>query len=384
MGHNLIFNGINTEDFGIIISGGGTFATPERDVMAIEVPGRNGEIQFDNGRFKNIQIVYSAGISKGFETKFLPFMRLMKSAPVYSVLTDDYHPDEYRLATFAADLVPDVGTILRSGHFDLVFNCKPQRFLKAGDIALPQIAGAGTPVNIIVAEGYAQDIFDPAFIALVGPRVVGNEQMTVFDLSSYSGKKLALYYPESRILRGTPVKGGTMSTDPTAGNGGGVSYGDQLMLYSSKVVISINTNYAAYETPSYFEILYSDGTLAASIFPTSETVMNPTLFPSKPLVKIGYSGALSGQPVCMINGSPVTLSVQSTAEVNGQTVSISDVTIDCETMDAYTEIPGYPYPYNQNKNVYIPSDIMLKPGENEIKVNNKISYVEIIPKWWTL
>lgn len=386
MGHNLIFNGINSEDYGVIISGAGTYATPERDITSLSVPGRNGDIHFDNGRYNNVQVTYSAGIAKGFETRYLPFIRALQSSPIYSVIEDDYHPDEYRLGTFHAETVPDVGTILRSGHFDLVFDCKPQRFLKSGEIALPRIDGAGTPANVIVAEGFAQDVFNSAFISAVGAGAVGNGYMTVFNLSSYQGKKLVLYYPESRIMKDAMVLGGTMSTNPTTGSGGSVLYGGAFWLYDKRVVAisNITSDYASFETPEYFEILNTDDSLNTSIYPSSQTIINPTDFPAKPLIKLRYLSALTNQPVCMINGSPITLNVATSVSINGASVSINEVIIDCETMDAYTPLTGYSWPYNQNPNVYMPSDITLKPGENEIKYNNKLSYIEIIPKWWRL
>lgn len=382
-GH-VVFDGVDLADFGVTLSGTGTYNSPEVDAEYVAIPGKSGDVIVDNHRYKNISVTYPINIETKLPKKAAALSAFLMSRKGYCRLEDSYHPDEYRIAQFAGPIDIDVfGQFNKWGTTSLTFICKPQRFLKAGDIALPQIAGAGAPVNIIVAEGYAQDIFSSAFISAVGERIVGNERMTVFNLSSYQGKKLALYYSDARIQRGTAVKGGTMSTDPTTGSGTSVIYGDVFNLYSSKVVLNISANYAAYETPNYFEILNADESLAASIFPTSETIMNPTLYSAKPLVKIGYSSYVSG-PVCMINGSPVTLDVSPNADINGQTVSISDVMIDCETMDAYTEIPGYPYPYSQNRYVYVPSDITLKPGENEIKVNNKISYVEIIPKWWTL
>ena len=109
MGNSLIFDGINSADYGVILSGGGTYATPERDVTVVSVPGRNGDVILDNGRYNNIQIVYTAGISKGFETKFLPFIGALKAVKGYAKLFDSYHPEEFRLASFRSELVPEVG-----------------------------------------------------------------------------------------------------------------------------------------------------------------------------------------------------------------------------------------------------------------------------------
>ena len=54
MGNSLTFNGVNSADYGIILSGGGTYATPERVITSVEVPGRNGNIQYDEGNYKKV------------------------------------------------------------------------------------------------------------------------------------------------------------------------------------------------------------------------------------------------------------------------------------------------------------------------------------------
>lgn len=385
-GH-VIFDGVDLADFGVTLSGTGTYNAPEADADYVSIPGKSGDLILDNGRYKNISVSYPVNIETKLPEKAEALSAFLMSRKGYCRLEDSYHPDEFRMAQFAGPIDIDVfGQFNKWGTTTLTFICKPQRFLKSGEIALPQIAGSGAPANVIVAEGFAKDVFNSSFISAVGAGAVGNLYMTVFNLSSYQGKKLVLYYPDSRIMQGKMVLGGVMSTNPTTGSGGTVIYGGAFSLYDKKVVALSNivSDYAAYETPEYFEILNSDNTLNASIYPTTAKVMNPTAFPSKPLIKIKYSSALTNQPVCMINGSPVTLNVGTSVTVNGSSVSISEVDIDCETMDAYTPLTGYTYPYNQNPNVYMPQDITLNAGENEIKVNNKISYIEITPRWWRL
>ena len=60
------FGGKCSRDFGIYISGSGTFNAPERDVEPIEIPGRNGALIVSNNRFRNIIIPYPAFIRSGF------------------------------------------------------------------------------------------------------------------------------------------------------------------------------------------------------------------------------------------------------------------------------------------------------------------------------
>ena len=57
----LIFGGVDSSEYGIYITGEAVYNAPERDVEFIEVPGRNGSIAMDKGRYKNITVTYPAG-----------------------------------------------------------------------------------------------------------------------------------------------------------------------------------------------------------------------------------------------------------------------------------------------------------------------------------
>ena len=58
----LVFDDIDSRDYGIYITGEAVFNSPERDVEMIEIPGRNGTYALDKGRFHNIEVSYPAGI----------------------------------------------------------------------------------------------------------------------------------------------------------------------------------------------------------------------------------------------------------------------------------------------------------------------------------
>ncbi|MBR5931241.1 MAG: hypothetical protein IKZ95_04355, partial [Lachnospiraceae bacterium] len=57
-----VFGGQDSRNYGIYISGSGVFGAPERDGSKVSIPGRNGEMFLDNGRYKNIEIKYPAFI----------------------------------------------------------------------------------------------------------------------------------------------------------------------------------------------------------------------------------------------------------------------------------------------------------------------------------
>ena len=64
-----ILGGIDSRDFDMVVSCDDAFNMPERDVDTYEVPGRNGDLIVDNGRFQNIDIAYDVVIEKDFPEK---------------------------------------------------------------------------------------------------------------------------------------------------------------------------------------------------------------------------------------------------------------------------------------------------------------------------
>jgi len=146
-GNYLTFAGFQSNTYGVWISGEGTYDAPERDVEFISIPGLSGDLAIDNNRFNNITVTYPAFISKRFDSRFDVFKAAMLSKRGYQVLTDTYHPDEYRLAVFTGPMEPETGPYNKAGSFDIEFNCKPQRYLFSGDVTQTFTAASGTITN---------------------------------------------------------------------------------------------------------------------------------------------------------------------------------------------------------------------------------------------
>lgn len=96
--HYLTFAGKSSRDFGVFISGAKTFGSGTRDFEQISIPGRNGDLLFDNGRFKNVKVSYEAYIVRDFNTNYNAFNSWLMSQKGYARLEDTYQPDFYRLA----------------------------------------------------------------------------------------------------------------------------------------------------------------------------------------------------------------------------------------------------------------------------------------------
>lgn len=132
------FDGVSSKTFGIYLTGETVFDAPVRDVEMISIPGRNGSYALDRGRFDNIALRYSASLPADSEVDFAQAVSDLRnylcSKVGYQRLEDEYNPDEYRLAIYKSGLEVSP-TLLKRGTFEIMFECKPQRFLKSGETA---------------------------------------------------------------------------------------------------------------------------------------------------------------------------------------------------------------------------------------------------------
>ena len=131
----LSFDGESSRTYGIYITGEAVYNAPERDVEMVTIPGRNGAFALDKGRFENIEVTYPAGMFADTEEDFAKgiadFRNMLCSRQGYCRLTDEYNPDEFRLAVYKSGLEVSPAQ-LRAGEFNITFECKPQRYLMSG------------------------------------------------------------------------------------------------------------------------------------------------------------------------------------------------------------------------------------------------------------
>lgn len=135
------YDGRSSIDFGMVISGSGTFGAPQRDVETVSVPGRNGDLIIDNGRYLNTTVTYPVSICRDFAEKAQAARGWLLSGTGYKRLEDDYHPHHFRLGAFTGPIDFDVKFLNRIGETSLKFNCKPQRFLKQGEFPVEATSG---------------------------------------------------------------------------------------------------------------------------------------------------------------------------------------------------------------------------------------------------
>lgn len=136
----LVYNGKNLRDYGIVIEQLPEIVHPERRGDRYKLAGRNGTQVHEDGTFENYDQPYDIWF-RDFITKRDAYQlsqdlaEFLLSSSGYCRLEDTYEPDVFRMARFAGPM--NVKTTLRRyGRTTLTFDCQPERFLKSGEKAV--------------------------------------------------------------------------------------------------------------------------------------------------------------------------------------------------------------------------------------------------------
>lgn len=127
------FDGISSRTYNVYISGTNVYNAAQRDVDVVTVPGRNGTLTMDNGRFENVKLTYPAFIVQDFATKASALRNYLNSKSGYKRLEDTYDTDIYMMARYVDALSFQPTEWLREANFSITFDRMPQRFLKTGE-----------------------------------------------------------------------------------------------------------------------------------------------------------------------------------------------------------------------------------------------------------
>lgn len=202
----LIYGGYDTRNDHVYISGGGTYIAPVRRVTTFSVPGRDGDLVQDEGSFDNVDVTYPCFIVDDFPRNFASFKAAMLSKTGYQRLEDTYHPEHFRKGFLSAGIAPEAGTLNRTGRFELVFHCKPQRWLKSGEDVIG-FESAGSVQNptmyaaLPLIRAYGTGTF---YIGAYGVQITEADEFTDIDCEVQDAFKGAVNKnPYIRLLNGS-------------------------------------------------------------------------------------------------------------------------------------------------------------------------------------
>lgn len=406
---SLRFGDIDTKGYDVFISGDAVFNSPSRDVEMIEIPGRNGSYALDKGRFSNIEVSYPAGIGTQNEAEFrrkIESLRNALSSKVgYQRLEDDYNGEEYRLAVYKSGL--DVNPkMLRAGEFDIVFDCKPQRFLKIGEIETP-VSSGGIITNptlfeshpLLKTEGYGN-------ININGEPIIVNsvplgDVTLVNGFQETSGTRWVKYFDTDQFNAGDTITvgAGAVYDNLIQRNSNIVvdaqvptTYTAQTSGANAKVLRQTSKNvYMVLEYPSFTFTAGTDGVVyfrAELVLTYKKNGASNSVIQTHE-VKFTYSAQNNRITMEMADKSTTDfrdsfrrefgeVSVYSTVNSNDQPVYI-----DLDIGEAYILSDGKAVSFNDA--AYLPADLpTLKPGDNVITYDNTFTSFKITPRWWRI
>ena len=169
-----VFKDKRSLDYGLVISNKTVYKSAVRDVNVTSVPGRDGDLIIDNGRYKNVSIGYDLQLISGMTPWSIPELaQILKDwllpEPGYFKLWDTYDPRYYRMAAFV-DAVDVEQQLKEVGSLSLKVNCKPFRYSSDGQQTIT-LTAAGDLYN---GEAYPSK----PYIKVTGS---GNITLTVND-----------------------------------------------------------------------------------------------------------------------------------------------------------------------------------------------------------
>ena len=129
------YNGTSSASFNIRVTAYPDYDIPRREVERVSVPGRSGDLLMDTGAYSNFDKTYEIYFNargSGFHTSAHDVAMWLCNVGGYARLEDTYDTDVYLMAR-----VENPETLANwmnyMGRATVVFNCKPQRWLKSGE-----------------------------------------------------------------------------------------------------------------------------------------------------------------------------------------------------------------------------------------------------------
>lgn len=154
------FNGIDSRDLGIAIKTKRTYDSPERDITEIEVPGRNGNLIFDNGKYKNLPLSYGIRIVApdfkinpsytGMAYALNEIKKAFKSDGNYHILYDSYEPNYFYYACRKGGIRFEAQNPTYADA-EINFTCKPHKYRFDGQIK-HEVTGANSSIILTNPE----------------------------------------------------------------------------------------------------------------------------------------------------------------------------------------------------------------------------------------
>lgn len=396
----LEFDGVSSRTYGVYITGAAVYNAPQRDVEMIAIPGRNGSFALDKGRFENIEVSYPAGIFADAESDFAEavsdFRNFLCSRNGYVRLQDEYNPNEYRLAVYKSGLEVEPA-LLRAGEFEIVFECKPQRYLTSGETAVTVTSG-DTITNPTLFEASPKlQVYGYGGIDINNDVIsVDNIPLGTIQLAAASSEYGQSY---SKTIEGNLL-----------------NINDDFTFGATLECIYNGTNPTRFKADIVGTITVSNCVVDTQYNNSLILLIDNTTFIKGTASSLNYSVSFSVKITNIFNGTSVTtpLTVSCVLAYDGDSTITNTITpsttisnctqqyktsipdifadstrsalgnplyIDLDIGEAYNT--DYGSPVSANNAVSIPTVLpKFIPGANTITFDNTFTKIEVVPRWW--
>lgn len=410
------FDGETSASFGVHITGEGVFNAPKRAVEMINIPARNGAFALDQGYFENIEVTYNASIvaetNADFAAAVSGLRNFLCSRTGYCRLEDDYNPNEYRMAVYKSGLEV-TPFVLKTGEFQITFDCKPQRFLKSGETAVA-ITSGDTITNptlfearpMLEVEGYGGIIVNGETINIeqteIGELILSGKKIDVTSITLDLGNVNTgddITVSTGNIL--TNVKLVTSSQSNRAYYRSS-TFTDGNALFETRVTgdeVKTGLTYIFVRT-SADDFVFQKGTDSTITNNVTGTIVCENSKESG-TYNVSFSATQTVQYVSATSTFKFILTASATTTKTGTTASVVlrryDVSqivaystvsalghptyIDCDIGECYMISNGEVVPLNDV--VTLPPELpILSIGETEVTYDNTVTDFKIVPRWW--
>lgn len=386
------YDGESSRDYDVYLTGTGVFNAPERAVEMVEIPGRNGNYALDKGKFNNISVTYKAGIVDYSESDFADKVSAVRnwlcSKVGYKRLSDDYNPNEYRMAVFKSGVNIEHED-LRTGTFEITFDCKPQRWLTSGETATA-VANNGTLSNptlfdsepLLAVKGYGTIGFNGYEIEIANA--------TMGTVLINGGGVLAVNLPRRTIIQADLLNtSDTFSIQPTfrityVKNGSTINGASVSSTTGCSATVYHNVTWTIVTLMD--SATFTKGTSSTASCSVSYTITTGSANSCTASCSVAYDGddtLTFSVTATSVTGTTVKKTVEWHDVYGNSSISIlgNPTYIDCDIGECYmiknSEI------ISLNQYIDLGSDLpKLASGTNTFTYDNTVTELKVTPRWW--
>ena len=140
----IVYGGEASSDYGMVVAEAPSFERPTRKQSVYTVPGRMGDVVFQQDAWNDVARTYQVWLADDAEKDLVDqvdaFEAWLNSQKGYQRLEDSFEPDVFRLAYYSGGIGVS-NHIMQYGEATLTFTCRPERFYKSGEQPISVVNG---------------------------------------------------------------------------------------------------------------------------------------------------------------------------------------------------------------------------------------------------